>query len=155
MYVGYMGSVVFIVSSHYLMTPSAFAEQGEARWQDHDIIHAKPVSEFLGPGLEAVSFDVILSKMHNIDPDDEIRTLRQMRDTGAVFPLVIGGRPVSQNYWRLVSMSEGDNYYGPTGKRIYSKVHVELKEYADENYKEEQSKIGLYGSVGNAMAKIF
>lgn len=152
MYIGYMGGVVFIVSSDYMITPSNLSVTGSGRWSDHDVIHQKPVSEFVGPGLEELSFDIILSAQHGINPDDQVKELRQMRDTGAVFPLIIGGKPVSQNYWRIESLSESDNYYTSTGKRTRSTVNVKLKEYYDKNYKEEKSKLNLYGAIGNGIA---
>ena len=151
MYIGYMGSIVFIASSHYMLTPSNFQQDAKGRWSDHDVIYKKPSSEFLGPGLRTVSFDIILSSMFNIKPEDQILKLRQMCETGAVFPLVIGGKPVSQNYWRLDSMSVGETYYRPTGVLHQAKVSVKLTEYDDSNYTEEKSKIDLYGSVANLL----
>ena len=152
MYIGYMGPVVFLASSTYTLTPSRMGQEGEGRWADHDLIHYKPVSEFLGPGLQSLAFDLILSRQYGVDPDGAVKLLRQMRDTGVVFPLIIGGHPISQTYWRLMSMSENDNYYGPTGNRIWCKLHVQLKEYSVDNYTEEQSKDHLYGSIANVMA---
>ena len=89
--------------------------------------------------------------MFNIKPEDQILKLRQMCETGAVFPLVIGGKPVSQNYWRLDSMSVGETYYRPTSVLHQAKVSVKLTEYDDSNYTEEKSKIDLYGSVANLL----
>ena len=51
-------------------------------------------------------------------------------------------------------MSESNNYYGPTGSRIWCKLHVQLKEYSTDNYTEEQSKVDLYGSIGNVLATV-
>ncbi len=155
MYIGYMGPVVFVSSSQFLLTPTGLTQEGEARWHDHEILHYKPVSEFLGPGLESVSFEIILSSQHGVSPDSQIKLLREMRDTGVVFPLIIGGKPVSQNYWRLTGLSEDDNYYGPTGNRIWCKLKVQLKEYSTDNYTEEQAKADLYGSIGNVLATVF
>ena len=149
MYIGYMGSVVFIVSSHYMLTPTNLTQDTKGRWQDHDVIYKKPSSEFLGPGLRNLSFDIILSKMHNINPSRQIETLQQMCESGQVFPLIVGGSPVTQNYWRLDSMSVNNTYYDPVGKLIRAVVNVKLVEYDDSNYTEEQSKIGLYGSIAN------
>lgn len=155
MYIGYMGSVTFVVSSHYMLTPSKFQQGTEARWQDHDVIFHKPVSEFLGPELKSVSFEIILSAQHGITPEKEIKTLMAMCENGEVFPLIIGGKPVSSNYWRLESVSVGDTYYTATGKMTHAVVSVSLKEYDDSNYKEEQNKRDLYGAVGNALASLF
>lgn len=154
MYIGYMGPVVFIVSSHYLLTPSEYQRSGEARWETQDLILRKPVSQFKGPGLEKISFKIQLRKDHNIDPEQQLKTLRRMRDQGAVFPLIIGGRPVTQNYWRLDSLSEDQNYYDPLGKLICSTANVTLTEYDDSNYTEEKTAIDKYGAIGNALAYI-
>lgn len=154
MYVGYMGSIVFITSSHYMITPSNFQQSAKGRWSDHDVIYKKPTSEFLGPGLRNVSFDIILSSMHNISPEKQIATLQQMCETGAVFPLVIGGRPVTHNNWRLDSFDVGSTYYGPTGKLQRATVSVKLIEYDDSNYTEERSKIDTYGSVANLLLSL-
>lgn len=152
MYIGYMGSVVFVVSSHYMITPSHVQRQGDGRWSDHDLINRKPVSQFKGPGLEKLSFQLQLREDHNVSPDKELRTLRRMRDIGAVFPLVIGGKPVTQNYWRLDSISQDENFYSPTGKLIQTNVSVSLTEYDDSNYIEEKTAVDKYGAIGNTLA---
>lgn len=154
MYIGYMGSVVFIVSSHYMLTPTNFTQEAKSRWADHDVIYKKPVSEFLGAGLRGVGFDVVLSSMHGIDPARQIQTLQSMSENGDVFPLIIGGKPVSQNYWRLDSMSVADTYYNPVGKLVRARVSVKLTEYDDSNYTEEKSKLNLYGSIANAILSL-
>ena len=152
MYIGYMGSVVFVVSREYLLTPSDFQRSGEARWAEHDLILRKPVSQFKGPGLEKLSFRIQLRSDHGniiVSPMEKLETLRQMRDTGAVFPLVIGGKPVTQNYWRIDSLSEGNNYFNAMGKLIQTDVTVNLTEYDDSNYVEEQTKTDKYGAIYN------
>lgn len=154
MYIGYMGDVVFTVSSDYLLTPSEFQRSGESRWTEHDLILRKPVSQFKGPGLEKVTFKIHLRADHNISPDTQLKKLRQMRDTGAVFPLIIGGSPVTQNYWRLVSLSEEPNYYGPTGKLLQSTANVTLEEYDDSNYTEENTIVNKYGTMYNTVASL-
>lgn len=151
MYIGYMGSVVFIASSHYMLTPSNFSQETKGRWADHNVIYKKPVSEFLGPGQRTISFEIILSSMHHITPSSQINTLRRMCENGEVFPLVIGGRPVSSNFWRLDSMSVGETYYGPTGTLKFAKVSVKLIEYDDSNYTEERTQLDKIGAVANAI----
>lgn len=155
MYIGYMGDVVFVTSSNYLLTPSNFQRSGEGRWEEHDLIMKKPVSQFKGAGLEKISFKLQLQSKFNVSPRQQLRRLRQMRDTGAVFPLVIGGQPVTQNYWRLDSISEEDNYYSPLGVLIETTVSVSLTEYDDSNYTEEKTMIGKLGTGINAVSALF
>lgn len=137
MYIGYMGDIVFVCSSMYLLTPSNYARESSGRWSEHDLLMRKPVSQFGGPGLEKLSFDILLDAGHGIDPDKQLQKLRKMRDLGTVFPLVIGGKPVSQSSWRLDSLKEGEHYFTATGELQQCKVSVQLTEYMDANDIEE------------------
>lgn len=145
MYIGYMGSIPFYVSHTAMRTMAEVSRSGSARWADHDVIHRKPVSQFIGPGLEELSFKMHLIRDHGVTPDKEINRLREMRDNGMVFPLIMGGKPVSLNYWRLMDISIGETYYNGYGQLIQATVSVSLKEYDDSNYVEEQSQIEFYG----------
>lgn len=154
MYIGYMGSITFFSSDSFLLTPSNISRSGSARWADHDLVLKKPVSQFVGQSLEELSFKIQLIAHHGVTPDTQLKKLRQMRDTGQVFPLVLGGRPVTQNYWRIESLSEGDCYYNAYGKLTQCTVDVSLKEYDDSNYTEEKSSIEKYGRVYNVAATL-
>lgn len=154
MYIGYMGDVVFVVSDDYLLTPSNLQRSASSRWAQHDLILSKPVSQFVGPGLEEVAFDLQLIKDMGVDPQDQLKTLRKMRDTGAVFPLIIGGKPVTQNYWRIDSLSEGSNFYSASGKLIQTTVSIKLVEYDDSNYSEENALVDQYGTAFNVASSL-
>lgn len=145
MYIGYMGDIVFSVSASHMLTPSNFGRESEARWAEHGLLLRKPVSQFGGPGLEKLSFDIILDADHGIKPDEQLKKLRKMRDTGAVFPLVIGGKPVTQNYWRLDSVKEGNCYWTPNGKLQQCIASLQLTEYEEGNHTEENAVATNYG----------
>lgn len=155
MYIGYMGSIVFMVSSHYFLTPANVQQDASGRWEDHEVIYKKPVSEFLGPSLQQMSFDLFLLAQLGVNPKTQYEMLRRMCEAGAVFPLIIGGRPVSDNYWTLREVSLTDTMYTPLGKLQAAKVNVKLVEYDNSNSAEEQSKLNLYGSIGNMLATVF
>lgn len=129
MFVGYMADIVFVTSADYMLTPKNYERQSAGRWSEHDLLMRKPVSQFGGAGLEKLSFSIILDLFHGISPDKQLKKLRKMRDTGAVFPLIIGGKPVTQNYWRLDSLKEGNIYWTPLGNIQCCEVQVELTEY--------------------------
>ena len=154
MYIGYMGDIVFFSSDSYLLTPAKFKRSGSARWAEHDVVLNKPVSQFVGQNLETVSFKLHLIKYHGVDPDEQLRKLREMRDTGKVFPLIIGGKPVTQNYWRIESLSEDETYYDAYGKLIQCTADISLKEYDDSNYIEENAQIDKYGRDYNTAATL-
>lgn len=112
-------------------TPSNYTRQAEARWETHDIIGQKPVSEFVGPGLESVSFDLKLDADLGVDPEEELEKLRKMRDTGEKVFLILGGYPVFGNNNRVYITSLEENLLRTNGKgkAMAIDVSINLQEY--------------------------
>ena len=154
MYIGYMGDIVFSVSPYHMLTPTKFEREGSGRWAEHNLMLRKPVSQFGGPGLEKLSFSIILDDDHGIKPADQLKKLRKMRDIGAVFPLVIGGKPVTQNSWRLDSLKEGDCYWTVDGELQQCIVQVTLTEYEEGNLTEENAITTSYGDNNGAESTV-
>ena len=50
-----------------------------------------------------------------------------------MLPLVINSTPVTNNYWRLDSLKENNNYYGKNGELIHTELELSLTEYDDSN----------------------
>ena len=132
-YIGYFGDVVFSVNQNYMLTPSKFEREGGSRWNDHALILHKPTSQFVGSELEKIKFNIILDVSHGVDPEEQLKTLRNIRDNGFVLPLVINSTPVTNNYWRLDSLKENNNYYGKNGELIHTELELSLTEYDDSN----------------------
>ena len=122
MQVGSMGDIPF----------SDYGRSGSGRWEKHDLIGRKPVMEFLGPDVEKVSMKIQLRTDHGINPESELGRLRKMRDTGAVFPFILGGAPVSDNYWLLEDIGENVSYWRAGGKILSVSVDITLTEYSTE-----------------------
>ena len=149
-----MGEIVFTVAPDYMLTPTEYEREGAGRWAEHDLLMRKPVSQFGGAGLEKLSFTIILDAAHGIEVADRLEKLRVMRDTGAVFPLILGGKPVSQCCWRLDSLKEAGHYWTPDGKLIQCKAALTLTEYDDSNYIEENSIVNKYGRASSEESNV-
>lgn len=132
MQVGSMGDIPFVVSYGKIRTFSDYGRSGSSRWAKHDLIGRKPVMEFLGPDVEKVSMKIQLRTDHGINPESELERLRKMRDTGAVFPFILGGAPVSDNYWLLEDIGENVSYWRAGGKILSVSVDITLTEYSTE-----------------------
>ena len=132
MQVGSMGDIPFVVTYGKIRTFSDYGRSGSGRWAKHDLIGRKPVMEFLGPDVEKVSMKIQLRTDHGINPESELGRLRKMRDTGAVFPFILGGAPVSDNYWLLEDMGENVSYWRAGGKILSVSVDITLTEYSTE-----------------------
>ena len=145
MYIGYMGDIVFSVSASHVLTPKDFSRESSARWSEHSLLLRKPVSQFGGAGLEKISFTVLLHMNLGVDPLKQLELLRKMRDTGAVFPLVIGGKPLTQNLWRLDSVKEGNFFFMGDGKIQCCEAALELTEYETGRNTERDAATVNYG----------
>lgn len=132
MQVGSMGDIPFVVTYGKIRTFSDYGRSGSGRWAKHDLIGRKPVMEFLGPDVEKVSMKIQLRTDHGINPESELGRLRKMRDTGAVFPFILGGAPVSDNYWLLEDIGENVSYWRAGGKILSVSVDITLTEYFTE-----------------------
>lgn len=132
MQVGSMGDIPFVVTYGKIRTFSDYGRSGSDRWAKHDLIGRKPVMEFLGPDVEKVSMKIQLRTDHGINPESELGRLRKMRDTGAVFPFILGGAPVSDNYWLLEDIGENVSYWRAGGKILSVSVDITLTEYSTE-----------------------
>ena len=98
MYIGYMGDIVFVVSPNYMLTPMDYERESTGRWTEHDLLMRKPVSQFGGPGLEKLTFSIILDAAHNIDVAKCETRARCSRSSleGSQFHNAIGGWIVSR-----------------------------------------------------------
>lgn len=132
MIVGFLGTTPFIASRWKVRTFDEYSRQGEARWQSHDIIGEKPLMEFIGPGLEEISFQMLLRQDLGVSPETELEKLRRLRDNGEVVPLIIGNKPVGDGFWVITSLSEQVPFWSRFGHAQSAQVTVTLKEYHEE-----------------------
>lgn len=129
--IGTLGNVVFEASLGKLRTIHNFSRDGLARVATHDIIGKKPITEFLGPGLEHISFTMQFNSFAGVDPAKETEKLRTMRDSGEANQLVINNKPVTKNKWLVESVAEKVIATDRFGKTVRSDVEVKLVEYVD------------------------
>lgn len=129
--IGSLGPVVFRVSSVYVKTISDYARKSSARIATHEVIGQKPLSEFLGPGIDSISFGIKLSAFRGVNPKEEADKLRQLCLRGEAVDFVMSGSPVTHNRWLIESVDEDGNYYDAWGNIISSDVKLTLREYAE------------------------
>lgn len=126
--------MIFEVSSNRIRTFNSFTRGGSGRWEEHEIIHQKPLSEFIGPDLEQIGFTIRLDISHGVNPEKELKRLREIRDTGEVLILIIGGEPVTDNFWALRSLEEQHVSFGGGGELLLANAELTLKEYHVERW---------------------
>lgn len=120
--------VTFEVTKDKVRTWQEMRRNGEARWAEHDVFAAKPVSEFIGPGLEGHDLEVRFDAALGLVPDDELKKLRTVRDAGVVLQFTVGGKLIGD--YTLRSIDEDHKRHGRQGELVLVVVRLNLKEYA-------------------------
>lgn len=122
-----LGPVTFEVSADLVRTWSEARRSGDSRWATHDVHQAKPLREFLGPGLDTITLRIRFDQAFGVVPRDELRTLREQRDAGAVLDFVVGGDLVGD--FTIESLSDEWTRVDASGVLTTASVDLTLKEY--------------------------
>jgi hypothetical protein len=131
--IGSFGPIVFETSTNRIRTFDNFQRSGSVRWATHELMGRKPVREFLGPGVEQISFTIRLDVALGINPANDLAVLRIMRDEGMDFPLILNGRPLTiGSTWVIESMNETWLHIDNRGRLLVAEVELTLSEYPQE-----------------------
>lgn len=124
----YMGRV-FTVSSQRILTPSNLKGSAGSDWANHEIIGKKARSQWVGPKLKSYTMDILLRAQDGVSPPGPRWTTSSGRRKADVDWFIIGGRPISDNPFKLVSVSdEWDTVLGG-GALIECRVSLTIEEY--------------------------
>lgn len=128
--VGNLGKqIVFETSDARILTFHGMSQKVSGRWSNHDIMKSKPKSEFHGPGLRTISFQIVLDVNFGIRPREILKRMEQMIEKGKVETLVIGGKRIGREKWKMTSMSEAWDYLYSNGELARATCSITLEEY--------------------------
>lgn len=129
--VGSLGDVAFEVSDKMIRTIDGYRRSASARIAQHEITGRKAISEFIGPSLESISFQMKLSRQWGVVPERELETLRKYRDEGEVLLFMLNNKVVGENKWLIESIDESVDHFGMRGEILMVTVSVSLVEYVE------------------------
>ena len=125
--IGVLGNVVFTVSSFKVLTFSGMIKDVSVRTHEHEVIGMKPKTEFIGPDLKHISFDMRLDSSLGVNPQQEIDNLEYLCENGIICPLILGDKVHGE--FLITGISESfDNFYRD-GALLKASINVKLKEY--------------------------
>lgn len=130
--VGNWGETIsFEVSEEKVLTFNDFSRAVNSRWNDHDIINGKPRSEYVGPGLSNISFNITLSAAEGVNPRETLEALEKAAEEGRVEYLYIGGKKVGENKMKLESISETWDALIENGLLVKASASLSFSEYVE------------------------
>lgn len=129
--VGSFGSdVIFEVSDQRITTFDQFVRSASTRWTNHEILNQKPVSEFLGPELDTITFTMRFDAQWGVNPKTEMDKLLIMCRAGQVETLIVGGLALGVYKWKITSVRQNWLTTDGQGRPIIGTADVSMEEYA-------------------------
>lgn len=126
---GVFGDLVFEVSADKIRTFDELSRSAADRWETHAIIGIKPKSEFIGPGLDKISFTMIFDVSFGVDPRAEMDKVLLMSRNGQVNNLTIGNKGLGAYQWKITSVRQSWKVVDNQGNLLRGALDVELEEY--------------------------
>lgn len=122
-------SIVFSTSDYRILTFKDFSRNVSGEWGTHSRIGGKDRAEFVKPGLQKITFKIQLNAMHGVQPRAVLDQLASAVENGEVNPMVIGGKRVGKNGWRITATSETWDTVYCRGELVEASVTVTMEEY--------------------------
>lgn len=125
--IGTFGDVTFEVSDTKIRTFDEFKRKASAKFEEHTIIGLKPKLEFIAPGLDEISFQLVFSAYLGLIPAKELEQLREILQKGEYRSLIIGGKVLGD--FVIETTSESWRNIDNKGNLLHVAVDISLKEY--------------------------
>ncbi|MBA2943219.1 phage tail protein [Paenibacillus sp. CGMCC 1.16610] len=127
--IGALGPVVFVASAETLRTFSDFTRSSAGRWAKHDVFMQKPKTQFLGPGLDTISFTMQFNASLGINPRKELDKLVELERSGTAMALTIGGKGLGVGLWIITTLSQTWGSIDNEGNVLTASANLSLEEY--------------------------
>lgn len=127
--IGSLGDLVFSVSDNTVKTFDKMSWDFSADYATHDRHIKADLLEYKGPGIETISFSMVLSVFLGVNPLKEIKKLRKMVRKGYAERLVIGGKVYGSYKWVMQKGTVDFQRFDNKGNLWAAKIKVTLKEY--------------------------
>lgn len=121
--------IVFETSDSRVLNFKDFQKTVSANWGKHERIGKKPLSEFLNPQLQGITFTVTLNAQHGVRPRKTLENIENAIESGRVESLVVGAGKVGKNRWKITQMSETWDTILSHGELMKATLNLTLEEY--------------------------
>lgn len=128
--IGTWGSKIkFSVSDKKQLSFQNMKRSASGRWASHNIVGKRPKTEFLGPAMDEITMDIVLSANMGVNPRKAMKKFRFACKKGEAHYLRIGSRKVCRNKMAITQVSESWDEIWNKGELVKSVVTVTFSEY--------------------------
>lgn len=129
MAMGSWGPFVFQISDKKMLVLRDISRTAGSTWSMHNTIKGKPKAQYQAPTLRGASGSVTLRADYGVKPRAQLEALANAAESSRVYPLIIGGKPLSHNPMRLMEVSEAWNTVYNGGELFSAEVSLTFEEY--------------------------
>ena len=129
MAMGSWGPFVFQVSDKQMFSLRDITRTAGSNWSTHNTIKGKPKVQYQAPNLRTAGGSVTLRADYGVKPRQQLEALAKAAEGSVAYPLIIGGKPLSQNPMRLTEVSETWNTVYNGGELFSAEVSLSFEEY--------------------------
>lgn len=130
MIIGYFGGIVFSVSKSKIKTIRDLSRNGSADIQTHKRHLNVDLPEFVGSGLESISFNIRLSKYLGVSsPKSDLKKIISYEYNGKPQYLVLGTETLGRYKWLVSKHKVTYEHYDERGNVVTMDVSLTLTEY--------------------------
>lgn len=127
--IGYFGDIIFETSDKKILNFTDMSREASSRFATHELIGQKPKDEFIGPGLDTISFTINLNASFGVNVRQELDKWIELVRNGMAHTLVVGGKKLGVDKWKIKSVSESFGTIFQQGQIYSGKINVNLEEY--------------------------
>lgn len=122
-------ALVFSTSDSRILTFKNFSRTVSSTWANHSRIGQKDRTEFIRPNLQSVTFTMELDATLGVRPRSMLDVLASAVESGEVNTLVLGGKRVGNNRFKIKNTGEAWDVFLQQGQLVRAKVDVTMEEY--------------------------
>lgn len=145
------GTKSFQVSSNKIYTFDGFKLSGDLQTEAQDLAGQKPSTYIKGPGLESISFSIILDSCFGIDVMQEINDWRAIRDAAVPQVFILGTTPLSKNKWLLKSVEVDAKVIDSNGNIHKAILTLSFEEYVRPGSAQVSQSGNIVGNLAPAI----
>jgi hypothetical protein len=153
--IGSFGDIIFEVSDEKSLSFTGFTRETSSSYENHGLIGQKPRTEYVAPGLDTVSFTVLLNGLFGVKPREEMNRWVECCRSGIADILIIGDSPLGVDRWVVTSVSQSWDTIWNKGELVTGKADVSLQEYVSTMWTVDKYRknAGIVGSGANIYGK--
>ncbi len=121
--------IPFEVSDEKVLTIQNFVRSSSVRFAKNDVLLKKPVSQYVGPELDTLSFDIKLMAQHGVNPTEEMKKLIVLQRNGTLVSFILGDWVMGMYRWTIQSLTNNFEQIDNRGNILSMTVNISLLEY--------------------------